>query len=183
LETGAVVAVTVEGAAEGDTATSVETLIEAAEQIETVVPEGEGLKEVVADKGYHSNQELVGLEAVGVRSYIGTRSRAAELEGPSRGARSRLPESSTDSRRARQTAAAPARGTAGTTVRASLRNGPDATRPPPRSHEHPETRAAACRRVESRAPDALAVWRGHAAKSPGARDGASWLSMVHHSAS
>jgi hypothetical protein len=27
-------------------------LIEAAEQIETVVPEGEGLKEVVADKGY-----------------------------------------------------------------------------------------------------------------------------------
>jgi transposase len=70
LETGAVVAVTVQGAAEGDTATSVETLIEAAEQIETVVPEGEGLKEVVADKGYHSNQELVGLEAVGVRSYI-----------------------------------------------------------------------------------------------------------------
>jgi transposase len=70
LETGAVVAVTVQGADEGDTITSVETLIEAAEQIETVVPEGEGLKEVVADKGYHSNQELVDLEAVGVRSYI-----------------------------------------------------------------------------------------------------------------
>jgi hypothetical protein len=45
-------------------------VIEAAEQIETLVPEGEGIKEVVADKGYHSNQELVGLEAVGVRSYI-----------------------------------------------------------------------------------------------------------------
>jgi IS5 family transposase len=70
LETGAVVAVTVQGADEGDTATSVETLIEAAEQIERVVPEGEGIKEVVADKGYHSNQELVDLEAVGVRSYI-----------------------------------------------------------------------------------------------------------------
>src|SRR3954469_24352894 len=41
LETGAVVAVTVQGADEGDTATSVETLIEAAEQIEAVVPEGE----------------------------------------------------------------------------------------------------------------------------------------------
>jgi hypothetical protein len=41
-------------------------VIEAAEQIETLVPEGEGIKEVVADKGYHSNQELVGLEAVGV---------------------------------------------------------------------------------------------------------------------
>jgi transposase len=70
LETGAVVAVTVQGADEGDTATSVETLIEAAEQIETVLPEGDGIKEVVADKGYHSNQQLVDLEAVGVRSYI-----------------------------------------------------------------------------------------------------------------
>src|SRR5215204_1321468 len=56
LDTGAVVAVTVQGADEGDAATSIETLIEAAEQIETVVPEGEGLIEVVADKGYHSNQ-------------------------------------------------------------------------------------------------------------------------------
>jgi transposase len=70
LETGAVVAVTVQGADEGDAATSVETLIETAEQIDTVLPEGDGLKEVVADKGYHSNQELVDLEAVGVRSYI-----------------------------------------------------------------------------------------------------------------
>jgi transposase len=70
LETGAVVAVTVQAADEGDTATSIETLIEAAEQVETVVPEGEGIKEVVADKGYHSNQVMVDLEAVGVRSYI-----------------------------------------------------------------------------------------------------------------
>jgi transposase len=33
------------------------------------VPDGE-IKEVVADKGYHSNQVMVDLEAVGVRSYI-----------------------------------------------------------------------------------------------------------------
>ena len=70
LETGAVVAVTVQDANKGDTTTSIETLIEAAEQIETVVPDSEGPKELVADKGYHSNQALVGLEAVGVRSYI-----------------------------------------------------------------------------------------------------------------
>jgi transposase len=69
LETGAVVAVTVQDADEGDTATSIETLIDAAEQVETVVPDGE-IKEVVADKGYHSNQVMVDLEAVGVRSYI-----------------------------------------------------------------------------------------------------------------
>jgi transposase len=70
LETGAVVAVTVQDADEGDTATSIETLIEAAEHIETVVPDRDGPEEVVADKGYHSNQELVDLEAVGLRSYI-----------------------------------------------------------------------------------------------------------------
>ena len=70
LDTGAVVAVTVQDADDGDTTTSIETLIEAADQIETVVPDGEGLNEMVADKGYHSNQELVDLEAVGVRSDI-----------------------------------------------------------------------------------------------------------------
>ena len=70
LETGTVVAVTVQDANEGDTTTSIETLIEAAEQIAAVVPDGNGLEEVVGDKGYHSNQGLVDLEAVGVRSYI-----------------------------------------------------------------------------------------------------------------
>ena len=70
LETGAVVAVTVQDADEGDTATSIETLIEAAEQIETVVPDSDGPEEIVADKGYHSNQVMVDLAAIGVRSYI-----------------------------------------------------------------------------------------------------------------
>jgi transposase len=70
LATGAVVAVTVQDDDEGDTTTSVETLIEAAAQIETVVPDSEGPEEVVADKGYHSNQVMVDLEAIGVRSYI-----------------------------------------------------------------------------------------------------------------
>jgi transposase len=70
LETGAVVAVTVQDATEGDAATSHDTLIGAAEHVETVVADGEGLEEVVADKGYHSNQALVDLEAVGVRTYI-----------------------------------------------------------------------------------------------------------------
>ena len=70
LETGAIVGVTVQDADEGDTTTSRDTLIEAAEQIEAVRPNNDGLTEVVGDKGYHSNQSLVDLEAVGVRSYI-----------------------------------------------------------------------------------------------------------------
>jgi DDE family transposase len=70
LETGAIVGVTVQDADDGDTTTCVETLIEAAEQVETVRPEGEGIEEIVGDRGYHSNQSLVDFEAVGVRSYI-----------------------------------------------------------------------------------------------------------------
>jgi len=60
----------VQDADKGDTTTCVETLIEAAEQVETVRPDGEGIEEIVGDKGYHSNQSLLDLEAVGVRSYL-----------------------------------------------------------------------------------------------------------------
>jgi transposase len=70
LATGAIVGVTVQDANDGDTTTSIETLIEAAEQVEAVRAGSDGIEEVVADKGYHSNQSLVDLEAVGVRSYI-----------------------------------------------------------------------------------------------------------------
>jgi transposase len=70
LETGAIVAVTVHEATAGDTATLPETLTTAAENVETVQPDGDGVEEAVADKGYHSNQTLVDLEAVGIRAYI-----------------------------------------------------------------------------------------------------------------
>ena len=70
LETGAIVGVTVQDADDGDTTTCVETLIDTAERVETVRPEGEGIEEIVGDKGYHSNQSLVDFEAVGIRSYI-----------------------------------------------------------------------------------------------------------------
>ena len=70
LETGAVVGVTVQGADTGDTTRLVETLITAAEQVEAVLPTGAGVAEVVADKGYHSNETMVDLAAVGVRCYI-----------------------------------------------------------------------------------------------------------------
>jgi len=70
LETGAIVGVTVQDADEGDTTTSRETLIDAAERIEAVRPDGDGLQQVVGDKGSHCNQSLVDREAVGVRTYI-----------------------------------------------------------------------------------------------------------------
>jgi transposase len=73
LETGAVVAVTLQGADAGDTTTIVETAIAAAEQVEDAqanVEEPQPLEEIIADKGYHSNQTLVDLDAVDIRSYI-----------------------------------------------------------------------------------------------------------------
>ena len=48
----------------------VEIVIAAAEQVEAVLPAESGVAEVVADKGYHSNETMVDLAAVGVRSYI-----------------------------------------------------------------------------------------------------------------
>jgi transposase len=50
LETGAIVGVTEQDAHDGDTTTSRETLIEAAEQVEAVRPDGEGIEELVGDK-------------------------------------------------------------------------------------------------------------------------------------
>ena len=70
LETGAVVGVTVQDADAGDTTTMVETLITAAEQVEAVLPDGAGLAEVVGDKGYYSNETLVALAELGIRSYV-----------------------------------------------------------------------------------------------------------------
>ncbi len=73
LETGAIVAVTLQGADAGDTTTIVETATAAADQIadaQVDVAEPQALEEIIADKGYHSNQTMIGFEAVGVRSYI-----------------------------------------------------------------------------------------------------------------
>ena len=70
LETGSILSVTVQDASEGDSATLPETLTMAAEQVEAVQPAGEGVEEVVADKGYHSDKTLVALEELGVRSYV-----------------------------------------------------------------------------------------------------------------
>jgi transposase len=73
LDSGALLAVTVQGADVGDTTSLVETAIMAAEQIETASAAAgapTALVELVADRGYHSNQTLVDLHALGVRSYI-----------------------------------------------------------------------------------------------------------------
>lgn len=74
METGAIVSVTVQGADQGDTTTIAETVTAAAEELEAVATVTDGhtavIEEVVADKGYHSNQTLVDLAALDLRTYI-----------------------------------------------------------------------------------------------------------------
>jgi transposase len=74
METGAIVGVTVHGADQGDTTTIADTVTAAAEDLEAVAAVTDGatavIEEVVTDKGYHSNQVLVDLAALDLRTYI-----------------------------------------------------------------------------------------------------------------
>ena len=69
LDTDIVLAAGVHKADESDTATFTETLVKA--QAHTILAGSESqIKDAVADKGYHSTDNLVWCEAFGVRSYI-----------------------------------------------------------------------------------------------------------------
>jgi transposase len=80
METGTIVAVTTHGGAVGDTSSVAETLpaagVAVAEQIAEPTTNGQfrvnakGIEELVADKGYHSEDVLVDLRGLEVRTYI-----------------------------------------------------------------------------------------------------------------
>lgn len=87
MATGAIVAVTTHSGAAADTATVQETVIEAGIAVAGLIAEPtaegkyevhpEGVQEVVADKGYHSNDVMVGLAEMEVRSYVAEPDRGA----------------------------------------------------------------------------------------------------------
>jgi len=83
METGAVIAVTLQAADQGDTTTIHETLAETAENVAQLIErEAEKapaedpqvsltpLAEIVADKGYHSSEMMLALQQAETRSYI-----------------------------------------------------------------------------------------------------------------
>jgi len=78
METGAVLAVTLQDANAGDTTTMRQTLIAVAEQMEKLTEDSETaqqiapnwLSELVTDKGYHSNETMVDLKEFEIRSYV-----------------------------------------------------------------------------------------------------------------
>ena len=91
METGAVVAVTLQEADLGDTTTVKETLTEAGMTVAELVEREQeieeagnsqvqvgGVEEVVADKGYHSGPVLQEMKAAGVRTYIPEKKQAGK---------------------------------------------------------------------------------------------------------
>jgi len=73
METTAIVAVTVQGADRGDTQTIHTTVMEACENLREVQDAGhdvEVVEELVADKGYHSNEVMEAAKEMGIRSYV-----------------------------------------------------------------------------------------------------------------
>src|SRR3989449_3823847 len=91
MEAGAIVAVTLQEAHQGDTTTVKETLAEAGETVAQLIereaetaPAEEpqvnlgGIEEVVADKGYHSGPVLEEMKGVGVRTYIPEKKQAGQ---------------------------------------------------------------------------------------------------------
>ena len=74
LETGAIVAVTLQEADQGDTTTMQTTLPEAVQQLEAVAAVTDDVvrtvEELVTDKGYHSKQTVLDMQTLGLRTYI-----------------------------------------------------------------------------------------------------------------
>jgi transposase len=69
LDTSALVAVTLHGADVGDTTSLLDTVLAAADQLAAAQAPAR-LTDLIADKGYHSNETLIDLDALAVRSYI-----------------------------------------------------------------------------------------------------------------
>jgi transposase len=70
LESGAVVAVTIQPADRGDTETGVETVLTALDELDAVQLDGPATRELVTDKGYYSTERLNDWDAIGLRTYV-----------------------------------------------------------------------------------------------------------------
>ena len=168
METGAIVAVTTHGGAAADTATVEETVIEAgvavAELLTAEPPEGNyavhpgGVEEVVADKGYHSNEVAVGLGELGVRTYIAEPDRERATGMASRRKRKRCMATGGASGRAGQADAAAAGRENRTELRAPVRYGGHGPALRPGHRERAQEAADPGGGVQSGAAPAVDVW-------------------------
>jgi len=180
LQTGVIVSVTLQGADVGDTTSVQETLAESVETLLDVREQGGQVqvpREVVADKGYHSNDVCADMESMGMRGYISEPDRGrrvwtdkdtGQVKSTQLGRGVRQPAA--DTRQARQGVDAQAGRTAGTAVRALLRDGRPSADAPARAFQHTQATADSRGRLQPRAADALDV-RDRQAQVPSGRLG------------
>ena len=174
FSSGAVVAVAVQPADAGDTATVGETVCEAGEQIATVAgtePDAgvnpEGPKEVVLDKGYHSNEVLAELADWKVRTYCSEPERGRGAGRGRRRSKRRYTPPATDSGRAGEEAVTAAGRDVGTEFRALVRNRRPAARVSATAPEYSQTPAGARGSVQPGTGHAPAFGSRHAAGPAG----------------
>ena len=172
METGAVIAVTLQEADAGDTTTVKETLAEAGTAVaELIEREAEtrpaeppqvhlgGIEEIVADKGYHSGPVLQEMKAAGVRTYIPEKKQAGKRHWVGKEDERDVVYANRQTATATEGQASPAQtwGVDRTDLRALLRDGRDAANAPAKTQQHSETAADSRCRDEPWAPAAEPV--------------------------
>jgi transposase len=172
LETGAIVAVTVQPADDGDTTTIVDTVLAALEQVAAAQAGG-------AARGRAHHRQGVPQQSDPGRTrrpgpplvHRGARPWATPLVEGAGGPSAGVWQSPTDSRPTGTAPDAATRRVCRTRVRAPLRYRRDASHASPWSHQYPETRLDPCGRLQSWARHASIDWTRDAARSTGPAGG------------
>jgi hypothetical protein len=164
MDTGAVVAVTLQEANLGDTTTVKKTLAEAGTTVADLIErEAEatpleapkvnlgGIEELVADKGYHSGPVLEEMKAVGVRTYIPEKKQTGKRHWVGKAGEQKAVYANRQrlQRPKGQRTAAQARGVDRTDLRTLLRDGRHAADASEKTQQHSEAAADPRRRSES----------------------------------
>jgi len=180
MDTGAIVAVTLQAADQGDTTTLDETLCEAGEQVaEQIRREAEsrpqdkpkvhlqGIEELVTDKGYHSSAVVQRMKSYDVRTYIPEKKPKRRRDW--QGQRAEQQAVYENRRRVRgeygKSLLRQARRVDRTQLRALLRDGRHAALSSARAGEPSEAATGPCRSVQLESDSAQAAASGNAART------------------
>ena len=177
MDSGAIMAATIQPGATGDTTTVHETMMATVQSVATLRRdpglELEGaLAEWVMDKGYHSNEVLVAIESLGQRGYIAEPKRGRRRWRGKEDAKHAVYANRRriKGRRGRPTHA-PSRGDTRAPLRSLSRDRRSPPSLPTRPREHREALPDPRRSLQPRHPHEVPLREGHSTRSPGLRGG------------
>jgi hypothetical protein len=160
LETGAIVAVTLQGADQGDTTTIMETVAQAGEQI----------AEVAAAVNSEEGGERVNPEGRCAQLHFRAGARPPEMGGQASRTSGGVREPAAHSGQAGQGAVAATRGVGGAVVCARVRDGRNAADALTKARKHPQAISDSCKCLQSQSHFAPRTEGGHAAGPSGPPD-------------